>query len=350
MSAKLLQFQPLGGLNRTERRILRYAVGATVAMAIALGFDWQLSYLTPVLALVFLASPAPPPTFKTGAAFVLIIAIAGWLALVVGKLFIAYPLVFIPFAGLVLFHIFFAVGGPIPQVTIIWMLLEMLIIPLMVMQSPALGEAIVKYLITGGAATILSVWIAHAMVPDVDVEGAPAAPPPTPKTAPVELRYRIAVESTIVVLPVLVLFYFFQAIESLLILIYIGLLSMQPGFAKNFKGGLALILGNVLGGAVAIFFYELLVIVPEFLFMLFLILLAGLLFGMRLFSGSPKAGLFGTAFSTLLLVIGSETSSFAGEAETKVYTRIIQLTMAMTYVVVAFGLLEHFKQSRQRKN
>ncbi|MGD8867821.1 MAG: DUF2955 domain-containing protein [Gemmatimonadales bacterium] len=30
-------------------RIFRYALGSTVAMALAMGFDWQLSFLTPVL-------------------------------------------------------------------------------------------------------------------------------------------------------------------------------------------------------------------------------------------------------------------------------------------------------------
>jgi small neutral amino acid transporter SnatA (MarC family) len=63
-----------------------------------------------------------------------------------------------------------------------------------------------------------------------------------------------------------------------------------------------------------------------------------------LFSGKATAPLFGMAFSTVLLVIGSETSRFAGDAGSKVYTRIVQLTVAVVYVVVAFGLLEYFKK------
>jgi uncharacterized membrane protein YgaE (UPF0421/DUF939 family) len=123
---------------------------------------------------------------------------------------------------------------------------------------------------------------------------------------------------------------------------------MQPGFAKDFKGGLALIIGNAIGGIAAIIFYELLVMVPQYIFLIFLTLLAGLMFGSRLFSGKPKAQLYGMAYSTLLLVIGSTTSS-TGEAGAKVYTRIIQIMVAVVYVVVAFGLLEHYKTSRQKK-
>ena len=87
---------------------------------------------------------------------------------------------------------------------------------------------------------------------------------------------------------------------------------------------------------------------PEYVFLIVLTLLAGLMFGSRLFSGKPKAALYGMAFSTLLLVIGSTTSS-SGEADAKVYTRIIQLMAAVIYVVIAFGLLEHFKNMRRKK-
>ena len=116
------------------------------------------------------------------------------------------------------------------------------------------------------------------------------------------------------------------------------MLSQQPAFASNFKGGLALIIGNTVGGIVAILYYELLVMVPEFGFFLLLVLLAGIAFGARVFSGKKTAPLYGMAYSTLLLVICSSTSS-SSEAEAKVYTRVIQVTIAVIYVVVAFGIV-----------
>ena len=78
--------------------------------------------------------------------------------------------------------------------------------------------------------------------------------------------------------------------------------------------------------------------VPEFGFLILVTLGAGLLFGGRLFSGKPTAPLYGMGFSTLLLVIGSTTAS-TGEADVKVYTRVIQVMVAVFYVVAAFGLL-----------
>jgi hypothetical protein len=148
--------------------------------------------------------------------------------------------------------------------------------------------------------------------------------------------------STLVVLPVFVYFYSFQKVESLLILIFVALLSSQPGFASSFKAGGALILGNVIGGLAAIIFYNLLVWVPEFGFFILLTFLAGLVFGARVFSGRPAAKLYGMAYSTLLLVIGSVTASGTGEASSKVYIRIAQITAAVVWVVAASGVADRY--------
>lgn len=338
----------LNKLSAVDIRILRYALGSTLAMAVAMGFDWPMSYLAAVLSLSFLASPAGRPTFKMGFSFVLAIVIASYIALVVGRMLLPYPFVYAPFIGLLLFRIYFAKGTSFPPLLILWLLIALLLIPLMMLQSHALANTIAINLVMGAVVALLVTWISYGLLPDrpTNEKGdTPIAKPPLPSK---EERFQTAVDSTIVVFPILILFYVFQLSGALLILIFIALLSMQPGFAKDFKGGMALITGNVIGGITAIIFYELLVIIPEYVFLLLLTLLTGLMFGSRLFSGRPKAPLYGMAYSTLLLVIGSTTGS-SGDAETKVYTRIIQIMSAVIYVVVAFGLLEHFKKLRREK-
>ena len=148
--------------------------------------------------------------------------------------------------------------------------------------------------------------------------------------------------------PVFILFYTLQLTGSVLILIFVALLAMQPSFAANFKAGTALIAGNMIGGAASILFYEILVIVPEFWFMVVLTCLFGLIFGAQLFSGKSRAPLFGMAFSTVLLVIASVTSG-EGEAGSKVYTRVIQMMIAVVYVVSSFGLIERFRRAREAR-
>ena len=218
-----------------DLRILRYAVGSTLAMAVAMGFDWTLSFLTPVLTLSFLASPAPRPSLKMGINFVLAIAIASYVGLLVGRILLPYPLVYIPFVGLLLFRIYYAKGGSLHPLLILWLLIALLLIPLMMMQSHALANLVALNLVVGGGATLIVVWISYALLPDRTNEEsstAPVAKPPAPTT---EERFRTAVDSTIVVFPVLILFTVFEMASALLILIMIALLSMQPGFAKDFK-------------------------------------------------------------------------------------------------------------------
>ncbi len=154
--------------------------------------------------------------------------------------------------------------------------------------------------------------------------------------------------STVVVFPV-VLLYFVFGLTSVLILVFIALLSMQPDFSAGFKAGKALIVGNVMGGIAAIFMYELLVMVPQFGFLLILTLLFGLAFGGRLFSGAPAAPLFGMAYSTLLLVIGSTTSMF-GDANAKAWTRVLQITIAVVYLVAAFGIMTRLRRRPETSN
>ena len=121
---------------------------------------------------------------------------------------------------------------------------------------------------------------------------------------------------------------------------------MSPGMA-NAKVGVFMIAANILGGLCAILGYKLLVMVPLLPYMILLTLLVGFIFGNKLFSKNKLAPIFGTGFSTFLLILGSVTSSDdqAGEA---VWSRLLQISMAVIYVVIAFGILNYFNKKKQK--
>ncbi len=303
-------------------RIFRYAIGSTLAVAVAMGIDWQLSFLTPILALSFLGSPAPRPALRAIVTFIGVVAVAGLVGVLVSATLLTYPIVFLLVEGLLLFLLFY-------------------VIPVMALQSMVLAIALAKGLVMGAAGALAIVWLAHVLIPDPpsgEVR-APAAAAGGAKPAPPSPQQCVtrAWLNTAVVFPV-VAFYLFTGLTSVLILVMIALLSMQPDVSKGYKAGIALITGNLMGGIAAIVTYELLVMVPEYAYLILLTLLASLFFGGRLFSGTPKAPLFGMAFSTLLLVVLSTTSSF-GEADAKAWTRVVQITIAVIYLVVAFGTI-----------
>ena len=330
-----------------DRRTLRYAVGATLAMAIALGVGWPLSFLTPVLSLGFLAAPARLE-LKAGLGFVSVVAAACLAGLVLVEFLLPFPLVYLPFIGLCLFRLFYAKAGGTSPLVVTWLLIALLVLPLVGMAMPEIAFFVAAGLVFGAAMMVLLVWLTWAMFPDppapVDgppVPAAPAAPPPSNT-----VKLKNALLSVTVVFPAVAVFYTMQWTGGILILVFIAILSMQPGVAGNVKVGLALIIGNVVGGIASVMFYETLVMVPSFPFMILLTLLCGLAFGRQLFSGKKSGPLFGMAFSTVLLIIGSTTSS-TDDAGNMVIVRVLQMMFAVTYVVVAFGLLERL--SRRKK-
>jgi len=330
-------------------RILRYALGSTIAMTVAMGFNWQLAFLTPVLSLSFFASPAPRPSLKQGVGFIATIAVACIAGMMLGKYLLSYPLVYIPFTGFVLLRIFYMMASGRSPLLTMWLLIALLVIPLITITSPAIANMVALGILTGAVVTVCVVWLTYGLLPDPPGAHDSDAPAATVQkaTPPAVERFKTAAISTLVVLPVLVLFYSFKLQSSLLILIFVALLSAQPGFATNFKAGGALIIGNVMGGAAAILMYELLCMVPQFYFLVLLTLLAGLVFGTRVFSDKPMAKLWGMAFSTLLLVIGSTTASGSDEAGSKVYERVVQITVAVVWVVMASGVADRFVRRKE---
>jgi hypothetical protein len=319
-------------------RILRYAFGSTLAMAVAMGFDWQLSFLAPVLAVSFLGSPAPRPAIKSLVGFVAIIAVASAVGSAVAILLVPYPIVYLLVLALLLFHLALARQRGASALLVTWMLIAVLVIPILASLSTKLAVLVAGYIVYGSAIAVAIVWLAHIAIPDPPQPVAAAPTAAQEEDVSPEYAFYRAALATAVIFPVAALFFAFQNASSLIILIFIAILTMQPSLTAGYKAGIALIVGNVIGGVASMIVYDLLVIAPHFGFLILLTLLTPLLFCAGLFSSSRWAPLFGMAFSTVLLIIGSTTSSY-GEAGDKATTRVIQITVAVVYAVVVYNLL-----------
>lgn len=325
------------------RPAVRYAVGSTLLMALTLGIGWNMAYITPVLALSFFAPGSSMPSFKQGIAFIGIIAATTVLGFLFTKFFLDYILLFIPLLGLVLLTIFYT--DRLGAKAKVFMLISLLLMPLISMQSNAIAFAFMQTFILGAAITIVLVWVIFSLFPDKVESGKPPTPAPAAASAPSEeTRFQYALETLMVVFPVVLVFFFFQWMGGLIILIFITLLSMNPNF--NIKAGKAMIIGNLLGGIFAIAVYELLVMVPLFPMLILLVLATGLFFASRLFSGLATAPLFGMGFSTFLLVIG-QTTSGTDDAGGKVWMRVVMIMIAVIYVVAALRIQEAYKNKKK---
>jgi hypothetical protein len=316
--------------------MLRYAFGSTIIMLVAMSLNYTLAYLTPVLALTFLAPGAKPPTIKTTLLFLMIIAVTSTTGIIFSRFFLEYPLVFMPLLILAIFHIYYTTSL---QHMKVWFLISLLVTPMISQQSMRLGSVVAVNLFVNAFLAISLVWLVYFIFPfkEATIEVKKTSSEIRPSDS---VRFISAVKKMMVIVPVLISFFVFNWTDAMLVLIFVSILSMNPAFA-NKKAGIALIVANLGGGLAAIVAYNLLTVVPNLIFLGLLTLLTGLIFGEKLFSRKPLSTLFGTAFSTFLLILGNVTS-FIGEAGEMVWTRIFQLAIVVVYLVIGFFLADHF--------
>jgi hypothetical protein len=299
-----------------------------------------------VLALGYLAPGAKPLTFKQGGGFVLILAIITGITVMFTELFLDYPLVFMPLLLLSLLWLYYT--DKLPMMVKLFSLVSLIIIPFVSIDSGAIGSYVAARLVFNAfMAIILSqlVFMIFTLCEaDIPFEKKKQE---AEKQSEVE-RYKYALRIILILLPVLLLFYMFKLSSSVLVLTFIAILTISPALS-NPKVGLVMIVANILGGVFGILAYRLLTIVPNFTFMILIALSIGLFFASRLFSDSKYASIYGSGFSTFLLILGSVTSSDA-EAGSKVWSRVIQISIAVSYVVIAMSILNTIINTREKKS
>ena len=321
-------------------RTLRFGFGVTLAMAIAFGFNWPLQLLLPVLTATLLGTKQPAPTLRQGFITILQIAAAFSLGLVFSLFALAYPLVYVPTLGLVLFHIYYLVNRGGRAFFAIMLLLAVLLLPMMAQQVDALAIGLAAGFAGSAALAVGVQWLAHGFVLD-PVDTRPSAK----ASGGFQSEYSAAaaqnaMKSTLVVLPVAILFIAAHWTSQALIIIFVAFYSVAPVLRASKHASLTKIVANVGGGCAALVFYWLLVAVPEYFFLIALSLLSALMFGSAIFSDRPSATYYSAAFSTLLILISTSMGEGA-DFGANFWIRIVLVSAAGLYVVGALSVLEH---------
>jgi len=330
---------------RPATPILRYAIGSSFIVAVTALMNYDLAYLTSVLALGYMAPGAKPLTAKQGFNFIIILSFITGFTVLFSEMFLEYALVFMPLLTLGLLWIYFT--NKLPVTVKLFSLISLIIIPFVSIDSGAIGSYVAVRLVFNSFMAIILSQIIFLIFPlsEADTPFIKAQQKANKQSEKERLTH--AIHIIVIILPVLLLFYVFKLSSSVLILTFIAILSMSPALA-NPKVGLVMIVANILGGIVAIFAYKLLVVVPNFNFMILITLSVGLLFGAQLFSKNKLAPIFGSGFSTFLLILGSVTASDA-EAGNEVWVRVVQIAMAVIYVVTAFAILNYIQKNKTNK-
>ena len=326
-------------LDPINTRILRFAVGITIAIFLSSAIQWPLALLTPVFTAVILALPLPAPTLGGSFRNMLHTLLAFSLGIVFTLIFLQYPLVYIPLLGFVLFKIYYYSNRGGSFWFTLMALLAVLILPMLGNTSEGLAFGFSLGFIWSSWLAILMVWIAYGLFPDPKSGTLPARPKFQNSYSPVAAA--AALKSTLVVLPIVTLFIVYNLSGQLLVMVFAAIFSLTPDIAKGKIAASNSIKSTLIGGMYAWAVYWLLVAVPEFYFFMFLMFFIALGFARKMFSDGPMAGYFSSAFVAMFVLVNSSLG-VEGDITSAFLWRVIFITLAAIYVVVALKVLESY--------
>ena len=325
-------------LDVRSAQTLRYAFGVTVSASLAFSIAWPLYFLTPVLTAVFLAKPLPAPSVRNIAVNFVHTLTAFALGVSFTLLLLPYPLLYTVALGLALFHIYYLAnrGGPFWLVLV--SLIAVLLLPMVGMTHDALASGVAYFFVFSCALALVVVFLAHRLIPDP----AGSAPNPSPRSALSEYSAPAAnraLKSTLVILPLAVLFVAGSLSGQVLVLVFAAIFSLSPDIVKGRAAGRASFISTLVGGAAALVFYVLIVALPELHFFVALMLLATLLFGAGIFAGRAFSPYLSSAATAMIILVGSAMGEDVDIAD-EFAVRVLLIVLATLYVVAALAVLE----------
>jgi len=324
---------------------MRYALGMVAMFAVVFTFNWPAAFLVILIGNGFLLGPKP--TLKFAFDFIFKFTLAWLIAVIISYLFLDYYILYILIIGLIMLHVYYADSSVLSPILKVAMCIMNMLVPLMSLKSLVLGTTVGSLLVIGSIGALLISFIVFALIPDIEppasqAKSSPAAPPaPAPKPSPKE-RFNLAIRSLAVLFPLLILFFFSNFQGDALILVYIALFASMPGFANDLSIGKMMIRTTLIGGLIAFFMYEILVIIPLFSFFMLMVFGLALFAGHQLFTSGKFALTIKKGFSAIIFIFGGAANSNEVDVGGKVGMRVLQMTILVVYLVLAFKLLEKF--------
>ena len=320
------------GKSNYVSKVVRLALGITFGFGVAQLGNWQMSFLLPIFMSMLLTGPRISLTM--GAGFIVMILMGCMLGMLLTVSVVQLPFVCLPVISLLMFHIFYAGNKGLSPLLVVMLLMGVTAIPLVGLQSSGAAWMVVRGLAIAGTLAVILSMVFFWLIPEVD-----SVDTQTPLKAKIESPLRSAVISTLVIIPLVIMFFTFSWTGVILIFVFASILAQTPDLTSGIRGSVALLIANAVGGIFAILVYSLIVMVPEFVFMLMLIFIVTSVFARKMFSDSPYAALYGTAFTAVLLLVGDSMGVVSGSATENFISRILQIMAAAMYIVSAFYIL-----------
>ncbi|WP_114326942.1 DUF2955 domain-containing protein [Candidatus Colwellia aromaticivorans] len=325
-------------LTQREIRILRFFIGVLFAIVLAYVANWPFAFITPIFVAKFLGSSKGKLSFKKLVAILLIIVSAFILGGIITRLLLPFPIVFILIMTLLIFWISYWNNSGGNELVITMLLVGFTVIPMMGLLHQDIAHIFTVGFLFSCFVSLVITMLMHELIVDKEIVNDNKKLEENKLTeqllAEKPERVKFAILSTLMIMPVMIFFFAFNLSSSVLILAFIALLAQKPDLVAGIKGSKALLVGNTIGGLVAIAMYNLLTLAPDFIFLVLLFSCVVISFAQAIFSEKPMVPLYAMAFTTVIILVFGATLS-TSDADEKFYTRIVQIACACSYVVFA---------------
>jgi len=315
------------------QRALRLATGTALSLAASFGLALPIPFFAPVLAVLLLATLNRPLPFKAG----LVLALAALLTTAIGLLLIPilryYPVSGVLLIGVCLFLAFrYGLRGGNN------LIMTFLVIGLTMISSAGvadfeLGALVIGALVKGLVLAVGVLALSHWLFP----EPANAPAPPAPPVLPADEVGRVALRTTLIVLPTFLLALIDPASYLPIILKAVSLGQQSSTTARN--AGRELVGSTLFGGLLAILFWcALSLFVHLWMFFLWM-LLFGLVLARKLYALSPtrlSPGFWLNSLITMIILLGQSVQDSAAGKD--VYTAFA-VRMGLFIVVTLYACL-----------
>jgi len=323
-----------GAADARLQATLRFAVGVTGAFVVCEVMQWIPSFLGAILTVALLANLPVRPSLKMSLGLVVMMTLAAVFAFALSSLLRGTPAVLFGSLGLTLFIAFHAIASGRPSLPFTLLLISVATVPVIVMIAPAQAGAFPIALVRGMAVAVVMIGVVYVPWPLAPVRG----PAPGPRPPNAATPRALAVVSTAVVLPLMLVYLLFGIADALPVLITTVLLVTTFDVQRGRQQATAMILGNLVGGVLGLVLHTLLLVMPSLWALAALLFVVLLGFGRRIVAGGPSAAVAVITCNSMLIILSLSIVTGSGSLSLWL-TRLFQFSLAGAFAVGMMSLV-----------
>lgn len=312
--------------------VLRFSVATTAAFVICEWLGWQPSALAPVLTGVLLANLPVSPPFKVGVALVIVMGISAWFAFFLTTLLSQTPTLLFGVIGLVMFLAFAGLAQAKAQLPLTFLLMCISVVPVVTLTVSEYAGIFPGLLVRAMALAVIFTWIAYAFWP------LPSPKSPDPPAAPSQFPIAAAASGTAIVLPLMLVYLLFGLTDAIPVLLTTVLIVAKIEEERGAASGWAKLIGNFLGGFVAVAGFYLLSVAPSLVSLALITFIIGIGFALQIVKGGVRGGNALLAYNATMVIFG--LALLKGPSNSGTWgARVVQFAIACTFAVGMMRLL-----------